>query len=153
MKYFPFIKLILCVFLPPVLYIFSVQSIERYLHDKYLSEIENTYVGDTSQLFNGSINLKDAVAKNITRYLQTQKILSWGVKAHLTVSTKRGKIIYPPVFEEENPLHPTDPMKIATENYTLMNEGLLLDLNLKLEHNTKFSNSLLAQLLGRQRSV
>ena len=144
MKYFPFKILILCVFLPPVLYIFSVQSIERYIHDKYLSEIENTYVGDTGPLFNGSISLKEAVAINITRYLQTKKILAWGVKDHLTVSTKRGKIIYQPVIEEENPLHLPDPMKIAAENYTLMNEGLLLGLNLKLEHNTSLSNSLLA---------
>ena len=79
MKYFPFKILILCVFLPPVLYLFSVQSIERYLHGKYLSEIENTYVGDTGPLFNGSIDLKEAIAKNITRYFQTKKILAWGV--------------------------------------------------------------------------
>jgi len=143
MKYFPFKILILCVFLPPVLYLFSVQSIERYLHGKYLSEIENTYVGDTGPLFNGSIDLKEAIAKNITRYFQTKKILAWGVKARLTVSTKRGRIIYPPVFEEENPLHLPYPMEIAAGNYTLMNEGLLLDLNLTLEHNTALSNVLL----------
>jgi hypothetical protein len=143
MKYLPFKILILCVFLPPVLYLFSVQSIERYLHGKYLSEIENTYVGDTAPLFNGSIGLNEAVAKNITRYFQTKKLLAWGVKARLAVSTKRGKIIYPPVFEEENPLPQSYPMKIAAENYTLMTEGLLLDLNLTLAHNTVLSNVLL----------
>ena len=67
MKYLPFKILILCVFLPPVLYIFSVQSIERYLQGKYLTEIENTYVDDAGPLFNGSIGLKESVAKNIAR--------------------------------------------------------------------------------------
>ena len=143
MKYFPFKILTLCILLPPVFYLFSVQSIESYLHGKYLSEIENTYVGDTGPLFNGSISLKEAVATNIARYFQTKKILAWGLKARLTVSTKRGKIIYPPVFEEESPLPLPDPMKIAAENYTLMNEGLLLDLDLTLEHNTVFANVLL----------
>jgi len=143
MKYFPFKILILCVFLPPVLYIVSVQSIERYLHDAYQREIENIYIGDTGPLFNGAVHLKDAVAENINRYLRSKKLTAWGLKVHVTVSTRLGRIIYPPVFEVENSLISSAPMNLAAENYTLMNEGLRLDLNLTLDHNTPLSNLLL----------
>lgn len=144
MKYFPFKILIVCIFLPPVLYIASLQSIERYLHARYAREIENSFLGDTRPLLSGNTRLKDALAKNINHFLQTKKLLSLGVKALVTVNTKRGEIIYPPVFEEEKPFQPTDPMQVAAANYNLMNEGLLIDLKLNLSHNTLLSNAILA---------
>jgi len=73
-----------------------MQSLEHYLNDKYLRETENIYLGDTRTLFDGTVRLKDAVTENIDRYLQKKTLLSWGVKAQVTVTTKRGTII-PPV--------------------------------------------------------
>ncbi|MBW1898233.1 MAG: hypothetical protein JRI61_04150, partial [Deltaproteobacteria bacterium] len=145
MKFFSFKIFILCVFLPPVLYVFSVLSIEKHLNKKYTSEIEDIYTGDTRSLFDGSVWLKDAVNTNIDSYLKSKVLILWGVKSNVSVTTKRGTILYPAVFDEaEASLLQPDPMKIAADNYTLMNEGLLSNVKVTLEHNTLLSNSILA---------
>lgn len=145
MKFLSFKIFILCILLPPVLYVFSILSIEKHLNKKYASEIGDIYTGDTRPLFNGNVRLKDAINKNIDTYLQRQAMISWGVKANVSVTTKRGTILYPAVFdEEEASLLQPDPMKIAANNYNLMNEGLMSNVNVVLEHNTFLSNTILA---------
>jgi len=47
--------------LPPILYIFSLQSIERHLNKRYAKEIGDIYTGDTRPLFDGSVRLQDAI--------------------------------------------------------------------------------------------
>ncbi len=131
--------------MPPVLYIITVLSIERHLKSRYANEIEDIYTGDTSPLFNGSIGLKDAVNKNIDRYLQSKIMIVWGVKINISVTTKHNTILYPAFFEgEEGSLLPPDPMQVAAENYKLMNEGLVLNVDVVLDHNTLLSNAILA---------
>jgi len=145
MKYLSFKILILGILLPPVLYVFSVISIERHLKDRYANEIEDVYMGDTHPLFNGSVKLKDAINKNIDRYLQSKVLVSWGIKVNVAVTTKRGSILYPAIFEdEEGSLKPPDPMQVATDNYNLMNEGPVVKVDLILEHNTLLSNAIIS---------
>jgi len=145
MKFVSFKVIILCILLPPVLYIFTVQSLERHFKSQYSEEIEGICTGDTAPLFDGSITLKDAINNNIDRYLTGKASLSWGIATKVTVTTKRGTILYPAVFvNEEDSLLQSDPMQVAADNYNLMNEGLLVSVDLKLEHNTKLSNSILA---------
>lgn len=145
MKFLSFKIFILCILFPPILYILSIQSIESHLKRRYAKEIEDIYTGDTRPLFDGSVRLKDAVNKNIDSYLQSKAILSWGVKAEVTVTTKQNTILYPAVFnDEENSVLPSTPKQIAADNYSLMNEGLVVNVNLLLEHNTLFSNAILA---------
>ena len=43
MKYFPFKILILCILMPPILYIASVQVLEKYLQSRYSDEIEEIF--------------------------------------------------------------------------------------------------------------
>ena len=45
MKYFSFKIVILCILLPPVVYIFSVQSLETHLKNRYTNEIEVLVIG------------------------------------------------------------------------------------------------------------
>ena len=145
MKFLSFKIFILCVFLPPVLYVFSVLSIEKHLNKKYTSEIEDIYTGDSRSLFDGSVRLKDAINTNIDSHLQSKVLILWGAKADVSVTTKQGTIIYPAVFDEaEASLLQPDPLKIAADNYNLMNEGLLTNVKVVLEHNTLLSNSILA---------
>jgi hypothetical protein len=145
LKYLSFKIFILCILLPPIFYIFSIQTMESHLKGRYAKEIEDLYTGDTRPLFDGSVRLKDAINNNINRYLQSKAILSWGVKAKVTVTTKKNTILYPTVFnDEENSILPHDPMRVAADNYNLMNEGLVVDVDLILEHNTLLSNTILA---------
>ncbi|MCP4108712.1 MAG: hypothetical protein GY749_24725 [Desulfobacteraceae bacterium] len=150
MKYFSFKILILCMLLPPVLYVFSVQYllqkiyIDNHLKNRFASEIEDIYIGDTRLLFEGNMRLKDAVKNNIEMWQNSKHLLSWGIKANVTVITKKGTIVYPEVFEEQpDPLSQADSTQIAADNYNLMNEGFVINVNLKLEHNTLISNTIL----------
>ncbi len=145
MKYLSFKIFILCILLPPILYIFSIQSMESHLKRRYAKKIADLYTGDTRPLFDGSARLKDAINNNINRYLQSKAILSWGVKANVTVTTKKNTILYPTVFnDDENSILPHDPMQVAADNYNLMHEGLVVNVDLILEHNTLISNAILA---------
>jgi len=145
MKYISFKLLIICILLPPVLYVFSIQSLERHLQGRYTKEIEDIYTGDTRPLFDGSIQLKKAINNNIDSYLKSKTLISWGVKTSVTVTTKRNTILYPTVFEDEQVLLlQPDPMKVAADNYNIMNEGLVVNVDLKLAHNTIASNAILA---------
>jgi len=145
LKFLSFKIFILCILFPPILYILSIQSIESHLKRRYAKEIEDIYTGDTRPLFDGSVRLKDAVNKNIDSYLQSKAILSWGVKAEITVTTKQNTILYPAVFndDEEDSVLPSTPKQMAADNYNLMNEGLVVNVNLILEHNTLLSNAIL----------
>lgn len=145
MKFLSFKIFILCILFPPILYILSIQSIESHLKRRYAKEIKDIYTGDTRPLFDGGVRLKDAVNKNIDSYLQSKAILSWGVKADVTVTTKQNTILFPAVFnDEEDSVLPSDPKQIAADNYSLMNEELVVKVNLLLEHNTLLSNAILA---------
>lgn len=145
MKFLSFKILILCILLPPVLYIISVQSIERHLNKQYANDIEDIYTGDAQSLFDGNITLKDAINKNIDQYLQSKIMVLWGVKTNITVTTKGNTILYPAIFDnEKNALLPPDPLQVAADNFKLMNEGLVIDVNVVLEHNTPISNIILA---------
>ncbi len=144
MKYFSIKILILCILLPPVLYVFSIQVIESHLQDRYLCEIEDIYTGDTDSLLDGTIRLKDAVSNNIDCYLQNSTLMSWGVKVNVAVAAKGGTLLYPAIIDEKYLSFSSDPTQIATDNYNLLNEGLVVSVDLKAGHNTLFSNSILA---------
>jgi hypothetical protein len=145
LKYLSFKIFILCILLPPILYIFSIQSMESHLKRRYAKKIEDLYTGDTRPLFDGSMRLKDAINNNINRYLQRKAILSLGVKAKVSVTTKKNTILYPAVFnDEEGDIPASTPIQIAADNYNLMNEGLVLNVEVILEHNTLLSNTILA---------
>ena len=142
--------LILCVLLPPILYIGSLLSLESYLSDRFSTRIESVYLGDTRPLFAGSIRIEDAVNRNIHRYLSGGRYRLWGIKTNVTVSTRKGTLVYP-VIHADSPdtldLDPMDRDKIASDNYALMNEGLVVKTDLSIDHNTPAANLLLVLYL------
>lgn len=144
MKFLSLKILILCILLPPVLYIFSVQSVERHLKNRFANEIEDIYLGNTRSLFEGSVRLKDAINRNINRYLQSKALIPLGVKVTITVTSKQNTILYPAVVDDKDvSLLPNDSMQIASDNYKLMNEGLAVNVDLVVEHNTLLTNGIL----------
>ena len=144
MRYFPFKILIVCIILPPVLYILSIQLLEDYLNNTCYQEIEGTYLGDSKLLFDGSKQLVDVVNANIDNYLRHKEILNWGVKARVTVVTGKNRIIYPLAMEEESLsyLHQSA-VKVAEDNYALLNEGLQLNVEIQVLHSGLLANLLL----------
>jgi len=106
--------------------------------------VANKYIGDTRPLFEGVKTIKEAINKNIDTFLQGRVETRWGVKVRLTVTTKKGTLLYPTVFDENDiTLRKKSTKQIASENYEILNEGLIIDTDLKIEHATLFSNTIL----------
>ncbi len=144
MKFFSFKILLLCILLPPLLYIYTVQLLEKELNRRYFDDIEQIYIGDTEPLFRGNVRLKDAIARNIDAYLKSRRLVRMGAKVEVTVTTRAGRILYPPLFEEEStPPMVVEPMDIAAENYRLLRQGLLVKVRVTLEYNTLLTNIIL----------
>ncbi len=140
---------LICVILPPIVYVALIQSLERYAENHIRTSLETVYLGDTRLLFDGSVTLQEAVRKNVDRYLSQSRWLRWGGKAVVTVQTQRNTLIYPLIYAELNsePGHDSSPFEIAAENYRLINQGLELSLVFKLPHNTGITNTILAALI------
>ena len=135
MKHFSFKILLVCLLLPPLLYLATFRFAENYFHTRYIHELENIYLGDTRRLLDGNVRLKDAIGDNVRRYLNSKRLTRYGFRAKVTVTTRNGTLLYPAVFEQagENQIAP-DPTAVATENYRLLQEEPVLDLDTNFEH-------------------
>ncbi len=143
MKFFPLKTLVLCILLPPLLYVLSVDAVQKlYLNDSlkdgYTREIENICIGDPRPLLNGSIRLETAVNRNIQAYLKSKTLLSLGVQATVTIVTRQGKILYPPFFGVEDDLM-VNHVQIADQNLNLLNEGRVVNVQLLLRYDALLS--------------
>ncbi len=148
MKHIAFRIIVLCVLLPPLCYGFTVRGIEHYLGHKYTHDIEQGCVGDTSLLFQGSVRLKNAVDSNVDRYLKRQKLLSWGVRATVWVTTGKGVLLYPAPVETVTALpHPNEAPEIASENYSLLHDGLSVTVDVELLFGRLLPNIILGTYL------
>ncbi len=144
MKFLPFKILIVFILLPPVCYILSIQYLENHLSRKYLKSIEEIYIGDTGPLFAGSALLDQVVNDHIDAYLLNETLMKWGALVNVTVSGGNGQILYPAYAKgHENTTTESDPMRIAAENYRMLQEGLNVKVNVTLPHNTLISNFML----------
>lgn len=145
MKHVSFRIIALCILLPPVFYGFTIRGLEYYLARKYTRDVEQVCIGDATRLLQGGVRLKDAIRVNIDRYLQHQKFLSWGVKATVWVMTGHRIILYPaPVEEIRSPLTSYDTSMIASENYSLLQNGLTATVDVKLEFGHLLPNAILS---------
>jgi len=61
--------LVLCILLPPVLYLLTVMVLERQGEERLTRQIEEVYTGDPQRLLDGSLRLENALEANINRYL------------------------------------------------------------------------------------
>lgn len=144
MRVLPIKILVFCILLPPLFYIATLLLVESYLQQRWADDIENVYTGDTRMLLNGSLRLQDAIRENISRFLSNRMMVRAGVRAVVTVVTKNGLLLYPPVYEAPvADVMTADPMNIAAENYELMNQGLKVSVEVILDHNTILSNAIL----------
>jgi hypothetical protein len=127
MKYFPFKALILCILLPPLLFVGTVQGVEAYLEGRYQRELEGRYAGDAQVLFEGRVSLKEAVHRNIEGYLKEKALIRMGVDTRVTVTTAHGVLLYPAEMEAQpSGLEGPDLMAVASENFRLLSDGLNL---------------------------
>lgn len=156
MRHLSYRVIFLCIFLPPVLYIFSIQGLELLFQRSWSRGLQSTLVSDSSALLRGEISIKDEVQRNIDRYLSRSYALKWGVVPRITVRTKTGRLLYPRLSPEFNyPLQADTPqtgaqtgsplatLRTAEENLKIMEEGITLSLEAEIPRNTLLANSIL----------
>lgn len=133
------------MFLPPVLYLVTVQWVEINLANRYSSDMESIYSVESKQLFDGSISLKDSVTKNINIYLNNKRGLLKSFTVDVSVYTKQGVLLYPASFDRDRTSFlPPDPLSVAALNYKLLNEGLVVSVSASLGRNTPLSYLILS---------
>lgn len=144
MRHFPFKTLMLCVLLPPIAYVFSIQLLEKTIQTRYDKELAGTFIGDTRPLFQGTIRIQDAIRENVNRFLASRKLPSWGVRVDVTVKTKDGIYLYPDAYNDpRSDFNDSGNIAVARENFSVLNDGLIKAVDVKIEHNTLLSNSIL----------
>jgi hypothetical protein len=135
MRTISFKILIFCIFLPPVLYLLTISSLESYLHTKYQRELTNIYLSDMNNILSGLTGIKDAIDTSVTNYLLKNIFITIGGKIDVNVTTKHGNILYPASYQ--NPALgnlSTDPAKLAENNFEILNDGIDLNINVKIIH-------------------
>lgn len=144
MRFLSFKALFVLVVLPPVLYVVAIQGLEGYLEHQYRSVIANRIPGDTQALLAGRIRLTDQLQATVDDLLTNAVFHHRGVVVSLVIKTQAGRRLYPPTYSDEAITDPNaDPMRVASENYALLNEGLEVSLDVTIGHNTLVANGLL----------
>jgi hypothetical protein len=144
MRFFSIKILVLCILMPPLLYLLTVFVLERQLQERYARGIEETCTGDPQLLLDGSLRLRDAVRDNVEAYLRSSAVLRHGVSMRVRVSTQGGRVLYPAPFEDAADVHTVaDPMRVAQDNFNLLSEGIVVRVEARLEHNRLLSNTIL----------
>ena len=156
MKHLSFRILFLFIFLPPVLYIFSIQALEVLIQQRWTADLERRLISDPSALLEGRISIQDEVKRNIDLYLNTRYATKLGVIPRIVVKTKTGRWLYPKITTE--PFYPFDldashgekttpgpleTIRIAKENIRILEEGMGLFVTLQIPRNTSLASSVL----------
>lgn len=144
MKSFPLSILFLCVAMPPLCYLLTVQGAERWLQRRESAAIQQGMIRDVQALYEGRHSVKEETRKNIDARLKGSWMPKLGVSVQVLVKTKDNIILYPPPFEldlargPEGPVgpgrEPPSYLEVASENYKLMNEGLDSEVEVKIRH-------------------
>jgi len=148
MRYLPIKALVALVVLPLIVYVVAIQGLEQYLTYHYRNAIRKAIPGDTQALLAGHVRLSDQIQTAVNAVLADAAFRHHGVRISVTVRTRGGRRLYPPVYSENILGTPdNDAMDIASENFALLNEGLDVALTVTIEHNTLVANSILVAAL------
>jgi hypothetical protein len=144
MRHFPFKILILCVLLPPLVYIYSIQFLEKAIQARYERDLSVMLVGDIAPLLDGSIRLQDTIRRHVDAFIDGRKLRDWGVEISVTVTAQDGGYLFPRGYEEQRAdLAGADSLAIARENYRLLSEGLVKRIDVEIRQDSLLANLIL----------
>ena len=128
MKHLSFKVLIFCILMPPLLYLLTSNLLQSYLTRWYETDIKNVYLSDIDDVLNGSTPLAEAIQTSIDTYRRKSTFTDLGGRIEVTVTTSEGNILYPPAYKEDTLSElPSDPVKLAEQNFKTLEQGLNLD--------------------------
>lgn len=153
MKYFPFKVVVLCLIIPPVLYVITLAGLRDYLEKEYLLKVENGFIGNSSELLNGTVHIEDRIAKNIQAILKQDALVRMAeLDLEVKVTDGRGKIIYPVYVGtdglQDDALGYYDAQSVADNNFEILNSGLDVNVVLHLDNGSFLANFIFALYFG-----
>lgn len=147
MKYFPYKILLLCLILPPVVHILSIQGLETYLQEHEITKVRGVLIDDVDALLEGRYSVKEEVNRNLGAYLNQQWLTKMGVDISVMVKTKDGHILYPPPVaiggERQSNRKSLNYVELAAKNYQMLQDGLDVILSVRVRYGGFLSISLL----------
>lgn len=144
MRTIPFHILILSILLPPMLYLVTVSGLESYFQKKCEREITNIYLSDMNDILSGLVDIRTAIHASISEYLDPLLFIKTGGQLEIDVTTRQGSLLYPATYQDslfDNLA--VDPPKTAEKNFALLNEGISLQVSVKIPHYSLLAVSLM----------
>lgn len=156
MRYFPFKILVLCILIPPILYLGAVTWVEHSLAVRYEKQIEKIWAGDMSKLLEGNVALKDALYENVESFLDKRSGFEKKMKVVVTILSKQGHILYPSSYNDDSPSlfgQNQSDINLAEDNFRILNEGLDIRVSVTLDPNSLPSYIILTILAALSISI
>lgn len=140
------LKCCCCVFFYPHFCISHRQNgLSGLLNRTIPNQLKKTCTGDIKPLLDGRSRLKDVLNKNIDGFLTSRNPILMDIRTTVMVSTKKGQLLYPQSFDEDSSLlNSSEPLRIAENNFKLLNEGLSVKVTVNLDPNSYLSYLMLS---------
>jgi hypothetical protein len=151
MRRFPYRLLFICIFAPPICYIFTLQALEIYLQKKVTVEINQIKIKNYDALTEGRYTVKEEINRNIGEYLLAHEFKNRiGISTEILVKTKDDRILYPAnlvkdMYDSSGAASNSsiNYMDVAADNYKIINSDPIVSINIAIKHNSWLSNSIL----------
>ena len=150
MKRFPYRWLILCIILPPICYLMTIELLEGYFQEMETTRLNTIIVQDHKALYEGDYTVTEEVTRNIREYLGRSIKHRLGISSNILVKTRDNQILYPVQLKigsdssiVESAGRDLNYLEVAAENYRILNQGLIVSVTTRIRHNSWLSNSIL----------
>jgi hypothetical protein len=134
----------------------TLNGLEQYLGKRETERVQELMIRDQQALYEGRHTIKEEINRNISRHLNDEFEHKIGIRTEILVKTRDDRILYPSQTKldtaalsqeargfSETGLESLRYTEVASENYRVLSEGLVLDVNLQIGHNTWLANSIL----------
>lgn len=147
MKHLSLKVIFICVFLPPILYIFSIQGLEVWLQKSWKSDLRANLITNPEAVLKGKKSLYQEIHENIDKFLKSRPTVSLGVESQILVQTQSQKQIYPRKWEQNDLFFSTkEPFprieqfetqsKLAKQNFEILKQDLVIKPKVHIPRNS-----------------
>ena len=152
MKRFPINILFFSIFLPPVCYVLTLQTLEGFFHKRETSRLNHLIIRNYKALYEGLYPVSEEIRRNIGDHLSQSIKYKLGVRTQIMIKTMGDRILYPTRIgaflsdssgtRDDSQLSKDSPtyVDIAADNYRILNEGLVVSVGVQIKHNTWLAN-------------
>ena len=154
MRLLSFRAIYVCIFLPPVLYIFTLQGLESYLEHTWDRELKTVMIQNREALQQGRLPIQQEIQTNVESFIDSRRVTELGAEIKIRVRTAQGRPLYPDpfledrlFFGEEDSSHPSLAQLrnniVAFQNRRIMQEGLVYNVSVWIPRQTWLANIVL----------